>query len=76
MDQKEVLAFPCKDRGDGFSDSGMYLRDYFAAKAPPMDEQYWKDMQANSADIVYREDALAAWAYDYADAMLKARAAG
>ena len=76
MDPKELSAFPCQDRGDGFSDSGMTLRDYFASKAPPMDEQYHKDMQGCSADIAYREDAIAAWNYDYADAMLKARIAG
>lgn len=51
--------------------AGMSLRDYFAAHAPPMDPQWHQDMRADSA-MVYREDALADWAYHYADAMLKA----
>lgn len=73
FDSKDLPAFPCKDRGDGFSDSGMSLRDYFATHAPPMDDKYHKDMQAASDDIVYREDAISSWNYAYADAMLVAR---
>lgn len=49
------------------------LRDYFAAHAPPMDQQWWDDMRSDSG-IVYREQALSDWAYTYADAMLAERA--
>ena len=44
---------------------GMTLRDYFAAKAL---QSYWAD-----PDVAGDLDTAAAWAYDMADAMLKAR---
>ena len=44
---------------------GMTLRDYFAAKAM---QSYWADPDV-ADDLI----TAAAWAYDMADAMLKAR---
>jgi hypothetical protein len=51
------------DLGDG--EHGMTLRDYFAAKAMVA---YWSD-----PDVADDQKTAAAWAYDMADAMLKAR---
>lgn len=45
---------------------GMTMRDYVAAKAM---QAYWND-----PSVVADRDTAAAWAYDMADAMLKARA--
>ena len=47
--------------------NGMTLRDYFAAKAM---QSYWSDPTV-AGDL----KTAAAWAYDMADAMLKAREA-
>lgn len=44
---------------------GMTLRDYFAAKAM---QAYWSD-----PDVASDHKTAAAWAYEMADAMLKAR---
>ena len=64
MKDTEKLAFP--HRGPDSYSNGMTLRDYFAAKA----------MQAHlthdgSDDV--NEIGVAKWAYEMADAMLKAR---
>jgi len=48
-----------------FSDAGMDLRDYFAAKAM---QAYWSD-----PNVASDYKTAAAWAYDMADAMMKAR---
>lgn len=61
---------------------GMTLRDYFAAHAPPMPEWWhslWLDREKRKASQDDRYQmrgpvhAMAAWALDYADAMLAAR---
>lgn len=66
------LAFPFSlefDNTDGSKgvaySHGMTLRDYFAAKAMAA---YWSD-----PDVAADQKTAAAWAYDMADAMLKAR---
>ena len=46
---------------------GMQLRDYFAAKAM---QSYWND-----PEVVGTQAQAAEWAYEMADAMLKAREA-
>ncbi len=51
-------------------DAGMSLRDYFAIRAPEMTAQWWKDSEATGEHWI---DVQAAFAYAYADAMLKAR---
>jgi hypothetical protein len=48
-------------------DEGMTLRDYFAAKAM---QCYWND-----PEVVGTQAQAAEWAYEMADAMLKAREA-
>ena len=60
-------AFPLQSIGPDFAPgyAGMTLRDYFAAKAM---QAYWSDPNVAS-DL----KTAAAWAYDMADAMLKAR---
>jgi hypothetical protein len=50
---------------NSLSDVGMTLRDYFAAKAMAA---YWSD-----PTVAADQKTAAAWAYDMADAMLKAR---
>jgi hypothetical protein len=66
-------AFPC-DRlptleGKCITSDGMTLRDYFAAKA-------MQGAIASSSDqLDFGPDLGAAWAYQVADAMLKARSA-
>ena len=62
-------AFPDPD-GQANYTGGMTLRDYFAAHAPPMPEQWWKD---SKGDGHHWADASAAWAYFYADAMIAQR---
>ena len=53
---------------DGFAiTGGMTLRDYFAAKAM---QCYWND-----PEVVGTQAQAAEWAYEMADAMLKAREA-
>lgn len=53
---------------------GIDLRDYFATHAPPMPEQWWEDTKASYGGKVgsYAE-AISAWNYFFADAMLAAR---
>lgn len=46
---------------------GLTQRDYFAANAPEMTDQWFEDSGGHWLD------AQASWAYAYADAMLKAR---
>jgi hypothetical protein len=59
-------AFPRPFSGTNqYAQDGMTLRDYFAAKALP---SYWSD-----PDVAGNLDTAAAWAYEMADAMLKAR---
>lgn len=58
-------AFP--DDGQQNYTGGMTLRDYFAAKAM---QAYWSD-----PDVAQDHKTAAAWAYEMADAMLKAREA-
>ena len=64
-------AFPTDNARQNESPSyhfeGMTLRDYFAAKAMPA---YFSDGEGYS-----HKDAAADWAYEMADAMLKAREA-
>jgi hypothetical protein len=57
-------AFPHIDSGCGRFEEGMTLRDYFAAKAMQSElmDREWKNIEG-----------LAGYAYDIADAMLKAR---
>ena len=57
-------AFPHIDSGCGRFEEGMTLRDYFAAKAMQSElmDRRWQDIKS-----------LALYAYDIADAMLKAR---
>ncbi len=50
--------------------SGMPLRDYFAAHAPPPPQQ-WVD--ASVADCRYVGRRIVAWGYHYADEMMRAR---
>ena len=60
-------AFPIS--GMGKENMGMTLRDYFAAKAlPPM-------LHANAGKWAGNYDAYAQMAYEFADAMIKAREA-
>lgn len=49
------------------------LRDYFAAEAPPMPDQWWEDSKADGYHIA---DAQAAWAFFYANEMMKERREG
>lgn len=60
-------AFP---RVGEWEEPGMSLRDYFAAHAPPMTDEWWEDSAEEESHWV---EAQAAWNYAYADAMLKAR---
>ena len=56
---------------------GMKLRDYFAAHAPPMDDD-WASVRRTDPEphLVPEEELriLTEWRYAYADAMLAARA--
>lgn len=54
------------------ADSGMRLRDYFAAKAPDYTEQWFNNYVGNHGFRNFAETR-AAWNYEYADAMLEAR---
>lgn len=62
-------AFPVADDVAG-SNSGMTLRDWFAGHCPPMTEQWFEDSPAGT----HWNEAYAAWAYHYADAMMAERA--
>ena len=64
---KTLSAFPTDPTSHDESDTGMTLRDYFAAKALPVAIQEMNE--AESYDI---NDA-ATLAYQYADAMMDAR---
>ena len=64
---KTLSAFPTDPTSHKESDTGMTLRDYFAAKALPVAIQEMNE--AESYDI---NDA-ATLAYQYADAMMDAR---
>jgi hypothetical protein len=73
-------AFPCYRQTDGngevltYESEGMTLRDYFAAHAPPMPEQWFKDSPRKESDPLWHwGEANAAWSYFYADAALRAR---
>lgn len=52
----------------------MTLRDYFAARAPKPSEN-WKGNYARERGYRSEANLLADWGYEYADALLKARAA-
>ena len=54
----------------GFVVNAISLRDYFAAHAPPAPQQWVEDSISNSYAIT---ETLVAWAYHYADVMLKER---
>lgn len=56
-------AFPCHEYGE----SGMTLRDYFAAKAMAA------MLTIEDVHLNYGESQLARWAYEQADAMLAER---
>ena len=62
---KNDPAFPVPDMADY---NGMYLRDYFAAKAMAI---YWAgpDVESISGTL----ENVAEWCYEMADAMLEAR---
>lgn len=57
---------------EGIPPIGMTLRDYFAAHAPAMTEQWWMDSGGAQRHWI---DAQAAFSYAHADAMMKARKA-
>lgn len=66
-------AFPTLDESDGvlqLREWGMTLRDYFAAKAMAG----FLASPEFSKETGYEADKCAAYAYEHADAMLKARA--
>jgi hypothetical protein len=64
-------AFPT---GHPMGEYGMTLRDYFAAHAPPVDEE-WLNKYARDVGIRWTGlvDAKTAWAFYWADAMIEAR---
>lgn len=51
---------------------GMSLRDYFAAHAPPIDEN-WFLQYCKNIGVFSHAKTTADWRFAYADAMLKAR---
>jgi hypothetical protein len=59
----EEGAFPCYEYGD----TGMTLRDYFAAKAMAA------MLSREDVHLNYGESELAKWSYQQADAMLRQR---
>lgn len=62
---------------DWQSDNGMMLRDYFAAHAPAMPDQWLKDSPRKKSDPLWHwGEAHAAWAYFYADALIAIRNGG
>jgi len=69
---KDISAFPTKINTEYFSnpstiyETGMTLRDYFAAKA-------MQGMLSENSGIRYPTDELVDFAYKVADAMMKAR---
>ena len=51
-----------------YQEDGMTLRDYFAAKAPPVPEDFgWAPKETDTYQRLVR------WSYFYADAMLASR---
>lgn len=71
MSSKDQPAFPqsCADALDaGMVHAGMTLRDYFAAKAM----QSFVAMAPDAEDRT-KQSGIAAWSYQIADAMMKAR---
>ena len=63
---KNDPAFPVPDMADY---NGMYLRDYFAAKAMAV---YWEGPD-DPHEISCKLPSIAEWCYEMADAMLEAR---
>jgi hypothetical protein len=63
MNAPNPYAFPWTE-DDGSQNTGMTLRDYFAAKA-------MQGLLANDSDPLFER--VAEWAYDIADEMLKER---
>lgn len=65
-------AFPTTelDEGEVAYLHGMSLRDYFAAHAPGMADEWWQDSLGEGQSWL---EARADWNYAYADAMIKAR---
>jgi hypothetical protein len=59
-------AFPAPAGVSHITEQGMTLRDYFAAKAMPQ-------LMFSSPGVQDDARTTASWAYEYADAMLKAR---
>lgn len=58
----------------GWIGGGMSLRDYFAAHAPPADQE-WLNTYARNEGVITPGwvNAKTSWAYYWADSMLKAR---
>lgn len=77
MIDKNYPAFPCTDANYSnpkWASDGMTLRDYFAAKAiPSMLEMCWADLQVQPESGLTPIENCAKFAYEAADAMLKAR---
>ena len=74
----DETAFPCTsfNRNGDFlgANNGMTLRDYFAAKAlPSLMEMSWPDLQLSPENGLTPIENCAKFAYEAADAMLKAR---
>ncbi|WP_146186003.1 hypothetical protein [Acidovorax sp. 107] len=65
-------AFPIVGTHEQVLETGMTLRDYFAAKAMPV---VWVEIP-DDADRDLALDRLGRYAYEMADAMLKARKGG
>lgn len=63
--RKDFAAFPVQ-KYEGSWEGGMYLRDYFAAKAMP-------SLVKTYQNYVTTPDDVAKLAYQYADALMKAR---
>jgi hypothetical protein len=75
MTQKDTggPAFPTV-AGQTVYSNGMTLRDYFAANAPEMPDQWWSDTKAeHGGGAGSWAEAMASWRYFYADAMLAER---
>ena len=71
-------AFPCLERGGNgldLTDGGMSMRDYFAAKALPMVATTFYAQGVTLSDGTV-PNLCAKVAYQFADAMLKARSEG
>lgn len=79
-------AFPAFDEWIAFTDedgiehkrseshSGITTRDYFAAHAPAMPEQWYLDHPRKKSNPLWHWGAASAeWAFFYADAMMEAR---